>query len=119
MIHLMNELFTIEIPKTKLHYRRNTHGEDISTKLILQDNVFNSNMKTNLFLLLKKRFDQIWNTFIRDDNLSIESTGRRLFTLMTWNIPLYFNIYFIVYMSYLVIKSIARHKIKLPFISNT
>jgi hypothetical protein len=35
--------------------------------------------------------------------------GRKL-----WYIPLYFSVYFIVYITSLLVKSIARHKIKYP-----
>lgn len=35
--------------------------------------------------------------------------GRKL-----WYIPLYFSIYFVLYVGYLVMKAIARHKIKFP-----
>lgn len=35
--------------------------------------------------------------------------GRKL-----WFIPLYFSVYFIIYIASLLVKSIARHKIKYP-----
>ncbi|KAI5711637.1 hypothetical protein M8J75_001964 [Diaphorina citri] len=35
--------------------------------------------------------------------------GRKL-----WYIPLYFSIYFVIYVGYLVLKAIARHKLKFP-----
>lgn len=44
--------------------------------------------------------------------------GRSVITQAIWNIPLYFNVYFILYMSYLILKSIAGHRIKLPHIKH-
>lgn len=44
--------------------------------------------------------------------------GRSIITQAIWNIPLYFNVYFILYMSYLIFKSIAGHKIILPHIKH-
>ncbi len=50
--------------------------------------------------------------------LEKNQVGRGIITLMIWNIPLYFNVYFILYMSYLIMKSIALHKIELPYITH-
>lgn len=47
-----------------------------------------------------------------------EFRGRSIITQAIWNIPLYFNVYFILYMSYLILKSVAGHRIKLPRIDH-
>ncbi|KAH1023442.1 hypothetical protein HUJ04_012643 [Dendroctonus ponderosae] len=47
---------------------------------------------------------------VSSTNYSYYYLGRKL-----WYIPLYFSVYFIIYVTVLILKSIARHKVKLKY----
>lgn len=40
--------------------------------------------------------------------------ARRWLSQKVYYVPLYFSIYFSIYIGYLILKAIARHKIKIP-----
>lgn len=46
--------------------------------------------------------------------LEVRNEGRRWLSQKVYYVPLYFGIYFTIYIGYLILKSIARHKIKIP-----
>lgn len=49
-----------------------------------------------------------------NESNSVRSQARRWLSQKVYYVPLYFSIYFSVYIGYLILKAIARHKIKIP-----
>lgn len=58
-------------------------------------------------------------TLFSSGGVQRSNNARSVITLMIWNIPLYANVFFILYMSYLIVKSLSRHKVKLPHIERS
>lgn len=90
----------VEIAKYRFQNLTKTKHEFGASKITYHFDELSSEMVENLILWVF--------------NKQVGRNSQSLLAMKVYYVPLYFSIYFIIYIGYLILKAISRHRIKIP-----